>query len=292
MDFPDPFVLATASGLYAYATNTQRHGRRMNVQISRATDGRDWTLPTEAMPKPPPWASREKPDIWAPEAIQASDGYVLYFSARHATLRRPDGLTLCIGAARAIRPEGPFIPEPKPLTCGGRDGVIDPSPLRTAEGLWLYMKTDGNCCGAATRILAQRLSDDGLHLVGAPAPLAGVTNDKSWEGKVVEAPQMALHAGRYDLFYSANDYASQAYAVGYARCDGPTGPCREAPENPILSTGAGLNGPGHQSLFQYQGRTYLAYHGWRTSNGRRYRAMYIDELQRTPEGPRVIGRSN
>lgn len=289
VDFADPFILTTGSGLYAYATNTQRHGARLNVQVSHAGPGMRWTPPSEAMPELPPWALRERPDIWAPEVLETPQGYVLYFSARHATLRRRDGLTLCVGAARASQPEGPFTPEPMPLTCGGRDGVIDPSPFRAAGELWLYVKTDGNCCGAPTRILAQRLSSNGLGLLGAPVALTGVTNDKLWEGKVVEAPQMVAHAGRYYLFYSANDYASGAYAVGYARCRGPAGPCQDAPENPILRSGDALVGPGHQSLFQLGGRTYLAHHGWRQAKGvsERRRALYIRSLTWTAGGPKA-----
>lgn len=290
VDFPDPFVLSTTSGLYAYGTNTTREGHRLNVQVSRSADGRRWTPPSDAMPRPPPWASHEAADIWAPEVLETRLGYVLYFSARHASLRREDGLTLCVGVARATHPEGPFAPEPTPLTCGGRDGVIDPSPFHGAQGNWLYVKTDGNCCGAPTHILAQRLSEDGLRLLGAPVTIAGVTNDAPWEGKVIEAPQMAYHAGRYDLFFSANDYASSAYAVGYASCQGPAGPCQDASANPILSSKGGRVGPGHQSLFTSGGRTYLAYHAWREVGGSRYRAMYVDELAWTAEGPRMKPR--
>ena len=129
-DFPDPFVLATEGELFAYATNTRRRGKTIHVQMSRSTDGRSWSASTEAMPTPPPWARRDRPDIWAPEAIRIGDRYVLYFSARHASQTRPDGLTLCVGAAVSAAPEGPFVPQAEPLTCGGPLGVIDASPSR------------------------------------------------------------------------------------------------------------------------------------------------------------------
>jgi beta-xylosidase len=291
MDFPDPFVLATDEGLFAYATNTSRGGRRLNVQASRSSDGRSWAHPWDAMPQAPAWARRPEPDIWAPEASRIGDRYVLYFSARHATRRRPDGLTLCVGAAVSDRPEGPFTPQPAPLTCGGQHGVIDASPFRDGADLWLYVKTDGNCCRTPIRFEALRLSPDGLAIVGDPTVIEGVTNDAAWEGQVVEAPQMVRHDGRYWLFYSGADYGGRAYAAGYALCDGPAGPCRDAPRNPILASTPGLRGlvgPGHPSLFQRDGQDWIAYHGWRRplTDGRwGYRALYLDRVDWSSGAP-------
>ena len=125
------------------------------------------------MPVPPRWALPGRPDIWAPEALRIGDRYIVYFSARHARLRRPDGLKLCVGAAVANRPEGPFVPQPEPLTCGGADGTIDPSPMRDGHDLWLYTKTDGNCCHVPTTVIAQRLSSNGLGLLGSPTTVCG-----------------------------------------------------------------------------------------------------------------------
>jgi beta-xylosidase len=292
-DFPDPFVLPTSDGLVAYATNTYRRGHLVHVQMSRSADGRTWSPPHEAMPVTPAWARQDQPDIWAPEVIKAYGRYVMYFSARHATLTRPDGLTLCVGAAISDKPEGPFQPMTQPLTCGGRYGVIDASPFRDGDKLWLYLKSDSNCCGEPIRIFAQRLSDNGLDLVGQPTALDGVTNDRNWEGGVVEAPRMVAHGGAHWLFYSANDYSGWPYAVGVAECRRLKGPCEDSPRNPILSsTGVGpgaLVGPGGESLFHWQGQTWMAFHGWRRRDGDRwrYRALYIAPVEWTSDGPEI-----
>ncbi|HBK46057.1 MAG TPA: glycosyl hydrolase family 43 [Xanthomonadaceae bacterium] len=289
-EFADPFVLPIEDGsLVAFATNrTEADGRRTHVPMSRSRDGKDWTAPAEVMPTAPRWARTQRPDIWAPEAARIGDRYVLFFSARHATRSRPDGLTLCIGAAVAERPEGPYLPQPEPLTCGGAHGVIDASPVREVdasgrERLWLLYKTDGNCCGTQTTFIAQRLRTDGLALLGPPHAVAGLRNDRPWEGKVIEAPQMVREHGRLWLFYAGNDYGGAAYATGYARCESILGPCRDAAENPILHSRRGdpaLVGPGHQSVFRHAGRTWIAYHGWRpaTASHPRYRAMYVQPL--------------
>lgn len=284
LDFPDAFVLPVDGGLVAYATNTKRDGQSLNIQTSRSVDGRSWSAPRDAMPEAPPWALARSPDLWAPEAMKVGNTYVLYFSARHATKRRPDGLTLCVGAAVASSPEGPFKPQPEPITCGGTHGVIDVSPFRDGNDLWLYFKTDGNCCNSPVRVIVQRLSPDGLELTGDPAVLRGIANDAPWEGKVIEGSQMVKHDGAYWLFYAGNDYGGAAYATGYARCDGPVGPCRDAAENPILKSGPfgsiRLTGPGHPSIFVKDGKTWMTFHGWRDVFGRkRYRAMYIAPLE-------------
>lgn len=278
-DFPDPFVLVDDDdSLIAYATNTTRAGKRLHVQVSRSTDGRTWTPPADAMPTLPEWVLKQTPDVWAPEALKVGDRYVLYFSARHRSLRRPDGRTLCVGAASSDRPEGPFLPQPEPLTCGGRDGVIDVSPLRVGENLLLYTKTDGNCCGAQITVLVQRLTPDGLKIGSGAVAIQGVTNDKPWEGNVVEGPQMRRIDGGWMMFFAANDYGSADYALGYATCDGPLGPCRDAPENPILKRSEGLSGPGHQSVFDWRGRTWITHHAWRSKDGKRYRPMFLRPL--------------
>ena len=272
-DFADPFVFATPHGLVAYATNNVSNGRLLHVPRSTSIDGQHWSTLADAMPVAPRWAHAGQPDIWAPEVIQVGRRYVLYFSARHARRTRSDGLTLCIGAAVARRPEGPFVAQPEPLSCGGDVGLIDASPLRDGASLWLYAKTDGNCCAMPTTIVVARLSADGLQLAGDLAPLDGVTNDAAWEGNVIEGPEMRRHADHLYLFFAGGDYGRADYALGYARCDTVTGPCRPAPENPILASEQGLVGPGHGTVFDWRGGTWLAVAAWRDAPRRR--AMYL-----------------
>lgn len=286
LDFPDPFVLPVGDGLVAYATNTVRGGARLNVQMSRSTDGAHWSTPVDAMPVAPRWAHPGEPDIWAPEVLRVGEHYVLYFSARHATITRPGGLTLCVGAAVADRPQGPFRALPAPLTCGGAEGVIDASPFADGDDLWLYVKTDGNCCHARVRFLAQRLSPDGLHLRGRVTAIGGIAADRAWEGSVIEAPEMRRHAGQLELFFAANNYADAHYAVGFARCASPSGPCEQARENPILASRAGLTGPGHECVFEWHGRSWMAFAAWRDEVPR-YRAMYMAPITWEADVPHV-----
>jgi len=261
-DFADPFVLSTQQGYYAFATGT----RGSHLQVAGSRDLAGWTRAADPLPALPAWARDEAGVTWAPSVLPRANGYVLYYTTRD----RRSGYQ-CISAARGARPEGPYLDRsPRPLVCqvdtdAALCGSIDPSPFVDGAGRpYLLWKSDENSqrCRTAPRIWSQRLSEDGLSLVGEPAAL--MARDRAWEGDIVEAPSMVAHDGQYYLFYSGNWYASSRYAVGYATCAGPLGPCQKVTvAAPFLgSTGAAL-GPGGQELFRApDGTLWMAYHAW------------------------------
>lgn len=278
-DFPDPFVLRVDDAYYAYATN----GPGGNVQTLTSNDLVRWTPGKDALPEVGGWAYEGK--TWAPEVLARDDGsYVLYYTANAADFGRQ-----CIGVATAEQPGGPFVDErDEPLVCQDEEGgSIDPSPFRDEDGsLYLYWKNDGNCCGRDTWIYAQRLDPTGLDLKGSPVRL--VKQDTGWEADVVEAPTMWRESGGYVLFFSGNAFESDFYAVGYATCQGPLGPCRDSPRNPILKTACRASGPGHQALIRVGDATWIAYHAW-AGVGREKRALWLDRLEWDDGRPTVRG---
>jgi beta-xylosidase len=278
-NFPDPFVLRAGDTYFAYGTNDDDG----NVQTLRSRDLVRWTKGPDALPEVGSWAFEGK--TWAPEVLAIDDGtYVLYYTANAAELGAQ-----CIGRAVASA-TGPFEDRwDEPLVCQKDEGgSIDPSPFRDEDGsVYLLWKNDGNCCGLDTYIYSQRLSPDGLRLVGRPARL--VQQDAAWEGPLVEAPTLWAEDGRYYLFFSGNVFDSDAYAVGYATCDGPLGPCEDAPENPILKSGCGASGPGHQTVIRDDdGETWLVYHAWPAS-GEEKRVVWVDPLDWEDGKPIVDG---
>lgn len=268
-DFPDAFVLLAGDTFYAYSTN----GDGKNVPTAQSKNLADWTLAGDAMPNLPSWA--RKGFTWAPEVMKVGSGYVLYFTARS---RKND--IQCVGAAVAASPAGPFVSTAEePLVCqADLGGTIDASPFRDTDGkLYLYFKNDGNNPNARkpTQIWVQPLSPDGLSLAGEAKPL--IRDRLKWEGGLVEAPTMIHAPAGYFLFFSANDFAWQrdqklsAYAIGYATCEGPTGPCKEAGDKPLLYSFDGpegcLSGPGHQSVFNVGARWFISFHAWSATPG-------------------------
>lgn len=260
-DFPDPFVLATADGWFAYATS----GPLGRVQLLRSADLAAWSPVGDALGAPPAWAEvGNGPDdgVWAPAVLRRGDGFLLFSSVRH----RATGLR-CLALATSADPAGPFADTGAPFWCDDdRNGAIDPSVLDDGGAAWLYWKTEGVPGSAPPTIWGAPLTPDGRGMAGAPVPL--VRADQPWEYPVVENPAMVPgQQGRWFLFYSANRFDSPDYAIGYAVCASPLGPCDKPPLARVLAgDGTGEVGPGGpESFLDRSGRRWLAYHAWASS---------------------------
>jgi beta-xylosidase len=252
-DFPDPSVLRVGATFYAYGTQ----GGGKNIQALTSPDLVHWRTGPDPLPELGRWASAGS--TWAPEVIAIGSSYAMYYVARDSASGRQ-----CIGRATAADPAGPYRDNSaKALVCqAGLGGSIDPDPARAADGsLYLYWKNDGNCCGLPVRLWGQRLSSDGATLTGKPTGLLG--NTKAWQGNLVEAPEMVVHDNRYTLFYSANDYASDRYGIGYASCRGPLGPCMDASDAALIPSNQVAAGPGHCFILRLpDGDWWMLYHAW------------------------------
>ncbi|HLL29976.1 MAG TPA: glycoside hydrolase family 43 protein [Allosphingosinicella sp.] len=288
-NFPDPHIVEHQGEFIAYATNAG-----INLPMLTSRDLVRWTPVTrpdgkrlDGMPDLAPWV--KEGFTWAPEVMKVGGKWLLYYTANH---RKRD--VQCLGVAVADNPKGPFRDgSAEPMVCQfDLGGTIDANPFRDKDGkLYLYYKSDGNRVGKKTVIWGQRLADDGMSVVGAPVHL--VEDDQKWEWKLVEAPAMVRSPAGHQLFFSAAFFGwdpkerLSRYATGYATCAGPLGPCRDAPENPILNSfndkKAGcLSGPGHPSIFQAAGRHFIAFHAWSATRGCRKaddkRLLYVAPL--------------
>ena len=282
-DAPDPQAIRVGETWYLFHTNS---GGR-NVPVLTSPDLVDWTPAGDALPELPAWADAGK--TWAPEVIQlAPDRFALYYTVADRASGRQ-----CLGRAVAATPLGSYRDDAEgPLVCQAElGGSIDASPYRDADGsLWLLWKNDGNAIGVDTWLWSQRLSPDGLQLVGTPTKLLKQT--EPWEGTLIEGPFFHRHDGKLLLFFAANAYDQASYAEGYAVCESPTGPCVKAAENPVLKSNAVASGPGHASMVSKDGRTWLLYHAWppgqegSTDPGRQ---VWLDEVVWTDGRPVVKG---
>ena len=256
-DFPDPDVLQTDDGYYAFATN----GAGFNIQTATSSDLESWTvLAEDVLPVLPDWALPGK--TWAPDVSEISpDAFVMYFTAasKNPALQ-------CIGVATATKPDGPFSPVgTAPVVCPPDEGgAIDPATFVDDDGTrYLLWKNDGNCCGLDTWLQIAELSADGTAIVGKTTKL--LMQDQSWEGNLIEAPTLVKRDGVYTLLYSANDYGGDAYATGYATAPSALGPFTKA-DGPLLTTGLSdgrFLGPGGQDVVTApDGSDMLVFHSW------------------------------
>jgi beta-xylosidase len=280
-DVPDPWVLRVGDTFHLYATQ----GGGANVQAATSPDLVHWTRGPDALPTLGAWA--QAGSTWAPEVVRVGGSFVMFYVAHDSASGKQ-----CVGRATAADPAGPFRDSARrPFVCqAALGGSIDPDAGRGADGsVYLYWKNDGNCCGQPVHLWGQRLSPDAGRLLGRPSAL--LTNTKAWQGNLVEAPEMVVHDGGYVLLYSANNYASADYAIGWASCTGPLGPCRDRSDKPLVATTSVAAGPGHCApLSLADGSTWLLFHAWRPDGiGTTFpgRQLWLEPLTWAGGAPRV-----
>jgi GH43 family beta-xylosidase len=252
VDCPDPGVARDGE---RYVLTCTSGNARAAFPLRTSPDLVRWTDAGHVFPDGarPGWASG---DFWAPEVHRVGDRWAVYYSARRAS----DG-RLVVGVATAPSSLGPYTDLGRPLVDGPAPGVIDAHFFEASDGRrFLLYKVDGNAVGARTPILVHELEADGTTLRGAPVEL--LTNDRAWEGPLVEGPWMIERGGSFYLFYSANYFASTAYAAGVARASSPLGPFTKA-AGPMLTSNAAWAGPGHGSILVGPSGSWVhVYHAW------------------------------
>lgn len=301
-NFPDPGVIVARGGFIAYSTNDV-----LNMPMAESKDLVTWTpvmdparpgKPLDGLPTLGAWAKKDS--TWAPEVVRNGGRYMLYYTAAHRKLDRQ-----CVGVATSVDPRGPFVDtSAEPLVCQvDLGGTIDADAFRDDDGkLYLYYKNDGNRVGKSSAIWGQQMSLDGTKLLGQPVTIT--RESKGWQQRLIEAPTMIKAPGvGYQLFYSGGyfgwnpDQRISPYAMGYANCSGPLGPCKDMSDKPFLHSfndrEAGcISGPGHQDIFQVGARSFVAFHAWATTKGCRKaddkRYLYVAPI-RWENGMPVLG---
>jgi hypothetical protein len=109
-------------------------------------------------------------------------------------------------------------------------------------------------------------------------PASGRPRRRSWSSS-----RGRRHPGQLFLIYSANWFNTGNYAMGYATCSSPTGPCTNQSTSPWVDSGANAAGPGGPTVFAGSGGTWwLGYHAWAPnaigSAPGAARSLHLDEL--------------
>ena len=113
------------------------------------------------------------------------------------------------------------------------------------------------------------------------AKTGGQNKDRRWEeGSSTLETHFGGHT-RYYLTYSANNWQTPQYGVGYAVSNNPLGPFHKSPSNPIFQANPSIGAwsPGHGSFaFSPDGsQLYYVHHG-RPSPDTSQRRLYTDQL--------------
>jgi arabinan endo-1,5-alpha-L-arabinosidase len=264
-DFPDPAVIRAPDGFYyAYATQTLRSERWINIQVARSADLLHWEFLGDALPEKPDWAKTTQ-DFWAPSVIYDGSTYFMYYSATpDACHHHEHGHALAI--ATSDTPAGPFVDMGMPLLLGAGFEYIDPmafdDPVTGKH--FLYWGS------GFQPIKVQELGRDRLSFAPESSPIDLVWPDRNGGfPRLVEAAWVIHHGGFYYLFYSGDNCCGPDadYGVMVARSQSATGPfetleeAKGVPHSLILLKNERWLAPGHNCIVMDEaGEVWIFYH--------------------------------
>lgn len=280
-NFPDPHVIRVGDEYFAYATGTGGS----YLPVMRSTDLQTWVAReaydpggglaqkypgfNDALPYVASWGVQEDTGthmsswVMAPGVAKIGSTYNAYYALWAS--KSPN--KHCISVATSSSPIGPFTDRTtQPLSCDADSpGDIDPYPfVDPTTGIpYLAWTSEGPGGNPPTKLWARQLSPDGLSFAPGSSARELTRTTQAWEGLMIENPAMIRYADRWFLLYSANDWWTDRYAIGYATCAGPLGPCSKPQGSPLLGNTADRVGPGGPSVFvDTAGRLQMAYHYW------------------------------
>lgn len=253
-DHPDPSVVKIGNEYWAAGTTSNWFPA---FPLYRSADLVNWQPAGHVFTKMPDWADYY---LWAPEITYDHGKVYLYYSGHKK------GGNLCIAAAVADKPEGPYT-DLGPLICQ-EAGSIDAFPMRDEQGkLYMIWKEDGNSVGKPTPIWAAAMKEDRTALVGAKQELFRA--DAAWENGLVEGVSIIRQKDYFYALYAGGACCGKKcnYGTGIARAKSLLGPWEKYPGNPVLAGNTDWKCPGHGTPVEKDGRFYFLYHAYSNHSG-------------------------
>lgn len=318
--FGDPYILDDQTGTYyLYGTGG---GAVDGFSAYSSTNLVDWKYEKQIYfgNKEDSWCISA---FWAPECYKFNGKYYLFYSANWRENPNNELENFHIGVAISDSPIGPFEDiKNKPLFEPGYP-IIDSNVFQDENGKY-YLYYSRVCYKHPVKSeLAQWAKDKGLFneieeswiygvelspdfksVIGKPVLLLQppkTLDDKNseWENRSVtldnvnrrwtEGSYLFKKNDLYYMMYSANHYAGENYAIGYATSKSPLGPFKKSDSNPILeknsNKGGDVTGTGHNSVLHLKNadKMFCVYHG-RTSKTGEKRVVFIDEMRILNDG--------
>lgn len=312
--FGDPFILydSVSDRYFMYGTGGVPNGFMAYSSDDLVTWRNEGQVYSSAQPQS--WGFK---DFWAPEVYAVGKKYYMFYSAHWKNNPHNELENYKIGVAVSDKPTGPFVDvSGEPLFDPGYP-IIDANVYFSDDGkLYLYYS---RCCykhpveseiSAWARsnhifdeieeswVYGVELKPDFSGVIGKPQlllrpPVKMSDKQSEWESRSVTSKEinrrwtegsfLFKHKNRYYMMYSANHFAGENYAVGYATALHPLGPFTKSSDNPILEKnidkGGNVSGTGHNMIFtDRDGRLLCVYHG-RTPQTGDDRVVFIREMK-------------
>jgi len=244
----DPFILCHNGVYYAYGTN-----HKDGFLAYESKDLRTWKLLKNSknnfvLSKNDVWGDKW---FWAPEVYKLNGRFVIYFTAAYH-----------ISCAESDSPAGPFVQkQQKPMHSA--EPRIDNHLFIDDDGKGYCFFSRCRDVSGGSAIWAVEVEKDYM-TVREDTLFRCLGKSEPWEnvrGTIIEGPFVIKHDGKYYLTYSANDYKSHDYAVGYAVAENIKGPYVKIEKDPILHRPGNMVGSGHHSFFtDKDGKLRIVFH--------------------------------
>jgi beta-xylosidase len=313
--FGDPYIMDNEDGTYfLYGTGG---GAKDGFSVYSSVNLIDWKYENQVYygNKEDSWCISA---FWAPECYKINGKYYLFYSANWRVNPTNEGENFLIGVAVSDQPTGPFVDiKNEPIFDPGYP-IIDANIYQEDNGnYYLYYSracykhpVDSEIAEWAKNeglyeeieeswVYGVQLSPDFKSVFGDPVlllrpPLKMTDKNAEWESRSItsknvnrrwtEGSYTFKRNDTYYIMYSANHYAGENYAVGYATSNSPLGPFVKSDSNPILEKnsdkGGQVTGTGHNSVLflKNSDKMYCVYHG-RTKKTGQKRVVFIDEMK-------------
>ena len=262
--YADPESRVYNGKAYIYVTRSLPYEEQLNLDVVVSEDLEGFDTVTDILDIPTYngiWGA-----VWAPSVIEAGGRYYIVFAANDIHENGEAG-GLYVGVCDT--PDGKFKnvrDDGGPILNTFYNGAqpIDAHFYKDTDGeIYLYYGGWGH-----------------LNVCRMAHGMDGIITDTLKEitpANYVEAPFVMRGESKYILMYSSGSWTNGTYCVKTATADTPMGPFLG--EDTVLSASELADGPGHNSGFEFGGKTYIAYH--RRVIGDKnchHRVLCIDEM--------------
>ncbi len=314
--FADPDTIATGTRYVTYGTTSGAgvgacgktvSGAKFQVPYMVHGSGESASLGActakdsgDAMPAGPgAWADKSR-GVWAPSVVYHGGRFIMFYAATKkgtATASNRDGQK-CIGKAYAASARGPFKDAGEFACPDNGRWVLDPDAFVDGNQLYVVYRDDNVNTFPQTGISVVAADKNGAASWATRKTLLYST-DMSWESvgsthHTIENPSMMkVGNGRWQLFFSGNDWNTRRYATGIADCGTSPLPATRCNQNQgsghsyfgykpsVTAPERGLPfnkmGPGGMSLFRtHGGKARVVWH-------------FIDNESASPPRHSIVG---
>lgn len=284
----DPYILEYNDRYYLYGTDDQPGEVDRGFKVYTSTDLVNWSQPVgkgeggRALLSSDSWGNW---GFWGAEVyLRDSIFYMFYTVEEH------------LAVATGTSPLGPFTQQEKKPLRNVKEIDCHVHVDDDGKAYMYYVSFENN----SNEIFVEELNDDWLS-TKPETKTRCIWWTQAWENAdpefshwpVAEGSSVLKHEGIYYLFYTANHFLSQKYAVGYATSDSPYGPWNKYEGNPVLKQTDRLRGTGHCSFVRSPSDDLvMVYHAHRDTSQATPRKMCIDLCEFLPdpdgEGPDIF----